>query len=154
MKTKLSIKGKPTLLNSNGKKMMSVLAVKQAVEQKRESARVQGEQKPTNGSKYKVPPETKLEPKVNKEVQAEKDDKKDITAHVTTAKFEEVGPSAGIKKRQPEKLPLAHYSPYVVQLMTLDDKLSEDEVFISEYLFSNVEDVIKGNIYNQSLYDK
>lgn len=92
---------------AQGQKTRSAPTAKQKVEQKKESARVEGKQKATNGSKPKVSPKTKSEPKAKKEVQAEKGDEKVMATAITPAKMGEVQPSAGIRKQQPESLPLA-----------------------------------------------
>ncbi|KAJ8426241.1 hypothetical protein Cgig2_018526 [Carnegiea gigantea] len=55
----------------------------------------------------------------------------------------EVVPEKDHEKR-PENLPLAYYSPYVIRLIKLDRKLSQDEMVISEYVFDNIEDMDDG----------
>ena len=57
---------------------------------------------------------------------------------ITSEKVEQVGPLAGMRKRQPKKLPLTYYIPYVFWVTKSDDELSEDEALISEYVFDNV----------------
>ena len=64
-----------------------------------------------------------------------------MVAFITPAKMDEVGPLAGIRKRQPKKLPIVYWSSYVSRLTKLDDELWEDEVVIFEYVFDKVEDV-------------
>jgi len=59
----------------------------------------------------------------------------------TPEKSEEVGPSNALRKRQPENLPPAYYSPYVIQRTKLGSELSQDELLISEYVFGKVKDV-------------
>ncbi|KAJ8427722.1 hypothetical protein Cgig2_022196 [Carnegiea gigantea] len=90
------------------------LSLKRVVEQKRESARVEVEHKPIDCNKPNVLPKMKLRPKAQKEVQAEKDDEKVVATIITPAKVGEVGPSIGMKNGQPEKLPIAYCSPYVI----------------------------------------
>ncbi|KAJ8420015.1 hypothetical protein Cgig2_020041 [Carnegiea gigantea] len=72
-------------------------------------------------------------PKLTKEVLPEKDHEKCVGAARTPKKLEEVGPSGALRKRQPENLPLAYYSPYVILLTKLNSELSQDELVISEY---------------------
>ncbi|KAJ8419866.1 hypothetical protein Cgig2_008440 [Carnegiea gigantea] len=55
--------------------------------------------------------------------------------------LEKAEPLDPVKKRQPQNLPLAYCSPYMIQLTKLDSELSQDELTISEYVFSKVEDV-------------
>ncbi|KAJ8420075.1 LOW QUALITY PROTEIN: hypothetical protein Cgig2_023139 [Carnegiea gigantea] len=74
-------------------------------------------------------------PKLTKEVLFEKDDEKHVGAVRTPEKLEEVGPSDALRKQQPENLPLAYCSLYVIQLTKLDNELSQDELVISEYVF-------------------
>jgi len=95
-----------------------------------------------------------LEPKAKKEVQVKKDDEKVVAVTITTSNMEEVGLSAGMRKQQPIKLPLAYDSSYVMLLTKLDDKLFEDKVLIFEYVFGNAKIWMTGNILNQSLYNK
>ena len=121
--------------------MTSAPATKQTIEQKKESPTTDSEQKITNGSKLKVTAKIKPNPKVNKEFLAEKDDEKSVGVAITLEKLEEVGPSAAMRKRQLEKLPLAYHSSYVIRLTKLDNELFEDEVVLSEYVFGYVEDV-------------
>jgi len=54
----------------------------------------------------------------------EKDGEKRVGAAITSEKLEEVGPSAAMRKRRPEKLPLAYCSSYVIRLTKLDNQLS------------------------------
>ena len=61
-----------------------------------------------------------------------------MTTSITPGNVEEVGSLAGMRKRQPEKLPIAYCLSYSIRLTKLDDKLSEDEVLISKYAFDNV----------------
>ena len=104
--------------------MTSGPATKHAVEYKNAGLRADSEQKATNGSKPKLTAKTSLESKVTKEVLAEKIVEKHVGAAITPEKSEEVGPSALIRKRRPEKLPLAYCSSYVIRLTKLDNQLS------------------------------
>ncbi|KAJ8426636.1 hypothetical protein Cgig2_020572 [Carnegiea gigantea] len=88
---------KPT--SSSGQKMTSSTAAKHAVKYKNESLRADSEQKATDGSKPKLTAKTRPEPKVNKEVLAEKDDEKHVGAAITPEKSKEIGPSASMRKR-------------------------------------------------------
>ncbi|KAJ8422302.1 hypothetical protein Cgig2_014527 [Carnegiea gigantea] len=94
----------------------------EAVEQKKGSLEAYGEQQATDSRK----------PKLMKEVLPEKDDVKCVGAARTPEKSEE---------RQPENLPLAYYSPYVIWLTKLGSELSQYELLTSEYVFGKVEDV-------------
>lgn len=77
-KTKVSDEGKPIVQSNNGRKTASVLATTQEVKQQIESVMSQAKQKSPNGSKPKAPPKMKPEPKANKELHPENDDKKDV----------------------------------------------------------------------------
>ncbi|KAJ8419971.1 hypothetical protein Cgig2_015294 [Carnegiea gigantea] len=101
------------------------------VEQNKGSRRASSEQVTTDSRK----------PKLTKEVLPEKYDEKRLGDIRTPKKLEEVGPSDAFKKRQPENLPLAHYLSYVIWLTKLDSELSYDELTISKYVFSKVQDV-------------
>jgi len=69
---------------------------------------------------------------------AKNDDKKDLALVITPVKVEKVGPSTGIEK-QSGKMPMEYWSPFVVYLMKLRNKLSEDKLLISDYVFSKSE---------------
>ncbi|KAJ8445777.1 LOW QUALITY PROTEIN: hypothetical protein Cgig2_000957 [Carnegiea gigantea] len=122
--------------SSNGQKITSALASEYAVEQRK---KVLGLMKATDGRKSKVIPKTKPEPKAKKEVLAEKDDETCVGAAITPESWKKSFSCS--KEGTAEKLPLAYCSSYVIWLTKLDNKLSEDEVVISEYVFGNVEDV-------------
>ncbi|KAJ8425638.1 hypothetical protein Cgig2_024293 [Carnegiea gigantea] len=88
-------------------------------------------------------------PKLTKEVLPEKDDEKRVGVARTPERLEEVGSTDALRKRQPDNLPLAYCSQYVIWLTKLGSELSQDELVISEYVFSKVEDV--GD--NEPLFD-
>ncbi|KAJ8421684.1 hypothetical protein Cgig2_008642 [Carnegiea gigantea] len=80
-------------------------------------------------------------PKLIKKLLHEKHDKKHLGAARTPEKLEKIAPLDALKTRQPENLPLAYCSPYVFRLTKLNSELCQDELTISEYVFSKVEDV-------------
>ncbi|KAJ8425871.1 hypothetical protein Cgig2_028216 [Carnegiea gigantea] len=85
-----------------------------------------------------------VQAQIDKRGIAKKDDEKRVGAARTSEKLEEVGPSDALRKRQPKNLPLAYSSLYVILLTKQDSELSQDELVISEYVFSKVEDVDDG----------
>ncbi|KAJ8421656.1 hypothetical protein Cgig2_019774 [Carnegiea gigantea] len=98
--------------------MTSAPTAKHIVNQKKESLRVDAKVKPKR--------------RANKEVLAKRDYEQCVGPAITPKKLEKVGPSATIRKRRPEKLPLAYCSSYVIQLTKLDNELSKDEVAIDK----------------------
>ncbi|KAJ8426827.1 LOW QUALITY PROTEIN: hypothetical protein Cgig2_022608 [Carnegiea gigantea] len=63
-------------------------------------------------------------------------------------------PLDALKKRQPENLPLAYCSSYVIRLTKLDSKFSQDELTISKYVFSKVEDMDNSELLFDGYDDK
>ncbi|KAJ8420795.1 hypothetical protein Cgig2_016838 [Carnegiea gigantea] len=101
------------------------------VEQKKGSPRAYSEQRAPHSRK----------PKLTKEVLLQKDHDRRVGTTRTLENSKEVGLSDALKKRQPENLPLAYCSLYVIRLTKLDIELSQDELVISEYVFGKVKDV-------------
>ncbi|KAJ8445638.1 hypothetical protein Cgig2_018579 [Carnegiea gigantea] len=91
-------------------------------------------QQQTTGSKPRASAEqvaiNSRKPKLIKEVPPKKHDEKHLGAARTLEKLEE-----------PENLPLAYCSPYVIRLTKLDNELSQDKMTISEYVFGKAKDV-------------
>ncbi|KAJ8426630.1 hypothetical protein Cgig2_020566 [Carnegiea gigantea] len=130
----LSIKKSPQNKSKAGNKPASKKS--EAIEQKKETSRANSECKAIDDSKPKVTPKTKPEPKAKKEVLGEKDDEKSVGAIITLEKFNEVGASIVMRKRQPEKLPPAYGSSYVIWLTKLDNELPKDKGSYLSMLFA------------------
>ncbi|KAJ8421248.1 hypothetical protein Cgig2_013349 [Carnegiea gigantea] len=131
--TKHTIKiKKSTLQQTIGSKVQSPHNAKEPAQQSKQALpRADGEQQAADSNKSKL----------TKEVMPRKDDEKRLGVARTPKKLEEVGSSDALMKQQPKNLPLAYCSPYGIRLTKLDNKLSQDELLISKYVFGKVEDV-------------